>query len=98
MLVCGPTGMMAVLGCVNTAVQKVNVFGFNWSKASYALHRMGAEEILAARLLQSFSAGVHSPPCAGKYSCDPLCDFSGYVALVYGESPDCRDKVGPIQT
>lgn len=92
-LVRGSAGLLAILGCLNKTAQTLHVFGFNWSRASYALHQMEAEEILAMQLFERFAAVLHPVPCARKYSCDPECDVNGYSAMLDGESPGCREKV-----
>lgn len=87
-----------MLGCVDPEQQDVHLYGFNWSNASYFMHKMGAEAVIAAQLLHQYDVHVHPVPCSGLYSCDKRCDKESYRAIVDGLPPFCGDKVRHTRT
>ena len=86
-------GLLAALSCVRQ--QAVHLFGFNWSRKSYYMHQMGAEELIVQQLRAAVPMTIHEPACAALYSCHPQCDSSDYRAAVDGLDAGCAASVSP---
>ncbi len=73
--------------------QKLHVYGFNWNKEAWFMHKMDSEQKIINRLFSGLDVTVHPTACDGMYTCHKLCDGLFYRIAKDGDKAVCEAKV-----
>jgi hypothetical protein len=73
--------------------QKLHVYGFNWNKEAWFMHKMDSEQKIINRLFSGLDVTIHPTACDGMYTCHKLCDGLFYRIAKDGDKAVCEAKV-----
>lgn len=98
----GFVGVQAALHCTPRTV-KLHIFGFNWSKKTWAGHNVGAEQAYIEGLQDQDRAVIHRTACTGMRECgigdiDASCHWStdGHYMCLRGNPKQWKDMTALI--
>ena len=88
-------GVLTTVACLRPD-QKLRIFGFNWNKENWFMHKMDAEQKIIRRLLAGRQVEINPTACDGMYTCDKLCDGLFYRLAKDGDKSVCEQRVRPV--
>jgi hypothetical protein len=88
-------GVLTTVACLRPD-QKLRIFGFNWNKGNWFMHKMDAEQKIIRRLLAGRQVEINPTACDGMYTCDKLCDGLFYRLAKDGDKSVCEQRVRPV--